>query len=140
MVGKSTIEHEKILADHFDTSLSDVNVIDSDKHIFEIETIQQTTKCILFTKEEVSIIKENIIEHCQNVMLDKKIPTDIGLNVYVRDIIDENKTYNFLEKSLNNEKIYKIIDNLVAQYYRLNCTHLDADYFLGSEKGKHHDI
>ena len=41
-IEKATSSQEKVLADHFDTNLGDIDIVDSDKHIFKLNDWENT--------------------------------------------------------------------------------------------------
>ena len=113
----SNIHHEKILADHFDVSLSHINVVDSNKHIFKIESIQKDLECIIYTKEELEIIRENMKEHCLDQVFNKKIKLEgigINLDVSVKDFIDKEKFTNHIDDILTINEVNEIISVLLS--------------------------
>jgi hypothetical protein len=73
-VQKTSIEHEKILADLFDVSLSQIDVINSDEHTFSIDN----DKIYVFSKSEKLILEENILIHIYNKLKDQKLVINIG--------------------------------------------------------------
>ena len=67
-INKSNINHEKILADHFDISLSQIDSINSDLHQFKIND----DKFIIYDEKEIEIIKSNIKDWMiEKILLDK---------------------------------------------------------------------
>jgi len=73
-VQKASIEHEKILADLFDVSLSQIDVINSDEHTFSIDN----DKIYVFSNSEKLILEENILIHIYNKLKDQKLVINIG--------------------------------------------------------------
>jgi hypothetical protein len=51
---------EKLLADHFDANLSDIDIVDADKHIFRVTNWDENAVLVIYSKEEYGIIKTNI--------------------------------------------------------------------------------
>lgn len=129
-IDKVTIEHEKILADYFDTSLSSISVVDSDKHIFSVDTLRGDIECVIYTNEELDIIKENMIDHFFNQVFNKSVKiegTEIDLDVRLSEFIDESKFRDYISGLLTVEKVREIISNL------LKCEKVndDEDSFIG---------
>lgn len=109
-IDKSNINHEKILADHFDTSLSHINIINSDKHIFKIDN----TEYIIYTDVELDIIKENIIQYCFNKVFDKSIKLDkIDINLNIKNFIDKDKFNLHINEVLNKVVIKDTICSIL---------------------------
>ena len=91
-IEKATINHEKILADFFDLSLSQIDPISPDKHTFWVHDVD--TPVIIYNNDELSIVKENIIDYAYNQMFNKTISLDLGLSkfdVKIGDFISEEQ-------------------------------------------------
>jgi len=73
-IQKATIEHEKILADFFDASLSEIDVVNSDQHLFSFAE----NNVYVFSKDEITILKTNILEHIYQKIKDQKIVIEIN--------------------------------------------------------------
>lgn len=116
-IEKSNIEHEKILADIFDVSLSHVDIVDSDKHLFKIEGLRGDTECVIYTESELLVIKQNIREYCLNNILERSIKMDvINLDIQIGNFINEEKFNNYIDGLISIDKIREIIKNI------LNCS------------------
>ena len=131
-VEKSNINHEKILADYFDISLSHINIIDSDKHVFKIESLNSDIECVIYTSNELEIIRENMKEYCFDQVFNKKVRLEgisIELNVNIKDFIDTEKFGNHISEVLTVKKVKDIIRIL------LSCDELnnpvEKDNFIG---------
>ena len=115
-VDKSSIQHEKTLADHFDTSLGHINVINSNKHIFSIDK----KNYVIFLKEELEIITENLKEFFLDKIKTKKFILDESLDIKVEIInfIDEEK----FKSSFLIDDINKIISKILkSESIGSNC-------------------
>ena len=116
-IDKSNIHHEKILADYFDVSLSHVDIIDSDKHIFKIESLMGDFECVIYTQNELEIVKENMKEYCFEQVFNKTIKLEgvsIELNVNVKDFIDTEKFNNHINEILTIDKVKEIVSVLLS--------------------------
>lgn len=115
-IEKSSIHHEKILADFFDISLSHIDILNSDKHIFKIDT-QGDTECVIYTSNEIEIIRENMKEYCFEQVFNKQVKLEgikIELNVNIRDFIDEEKFANHINEVLTVDKVKEIIKLILS--------------------------
>ena len=73
-IGKTDIKAEKLLADHFDANLSQIDIVDSDKHMFKISNWENTELLvIIYNKDEIDIIKGNIKEYLVDKLSDEEI-------------------------------------------------------------------
>jgi hypothetical protein len=133
-IDKSNIHHEKILADYFDVSLSHIDIIDSDKHIFKIDT-KNDTKCVIWTSNEIEIIRENIKEYCFEQVFNKKVKLEgigVDIDVNIKDFIDEEKFANHINSVLTIDKVREIIKKLLiydkVDFPNDNFIGMDSDY------------
>lgn len=116
-IDKSNIHHEKILADYFDVSLSHVDIIDSDKHIFKIESLTGDIECVIYTQNELEIIRENMKEYCFEQVFSKKVQLEgigVELNVNIKDFIDTEKFGNHISDVLTLDKVREIVSILLS--------------------------
>jgi hypothetical protein len=98
-IDKATIEYEKVIADHFDTNLGDIDVVDSDKHLFKINDWQgEDVKVVIYNKEDIDIIKHNMINHLFLELTKKSIEIIDGLKVELSDMIK----FEVFEDEMNN--------------------------------------
>lgn len=68
-IEKADLNMEKVLADVFDTNLGSIDIVDSDKHIFNVDNLN----VIVYSKEDLEIIKNNIIDHLYEELKSKKV-------------------------------------------------------------------
>ena len=124
-IQKATIEHEKILADFFDASLSEIDVVNSDQHLFSFAE----NNVYVFSKDEITILKTNILEHIYQKIKDQKIVIEINSlkievssDVYLKSYeeftlkmnIDEN-VEEYVGSSLNGGYKKDSLGNLIIE-------------------------
>jgi hypothetical protein len=68
-IEKADLNMEKVLADVFDTNLGSIDIVDSDKHIFNVDNLN----VIVYSKEDLEIIKNNIIDYLYEELKSKKV-------------------------------------------------------------------
>ena len=110
-----TINHEKILADYYDVSLSQIDVVSAEKHIFKIDELN----IVIYNEDELNIIKENIKDYVLNQTFSKNIKLDLGssdldLNVNVKDFMDTEKFNNKIEEILTKENVKNITSSILG--------------------------
>jgi len=127
-VGLPTIEHEKVLADLFNTSVGHVESLDSNLHLFKVNDFGKDIYCVIFNKEEMGNIKSNLIEKIKSDILSKVV--SLGsidsvsidpLKLWISDIVDESTLYErvsslvseslileFVLSSINSSLVYSI--------------------------------
>lgn len=128
-VGKSTITHEKILADFYDVSLSQIDVLDSDEHLFKINNFSQDFSCIIYTEDDIKIITENLKELVKQKIVDKTIEIEYKIQIPVKEFIDSNKLNEYLDKYLNPD----MTKNIIWQVLSCNMEKVGPEYqhFIG---------
>jgi hypothetical protein len=114
-INNATIEHEKILADEFDVSLSEIDIISAEKHQFKIDS----DNIVIYTDEEMSIIKENIKDYILNQVFNKSVKLELGssnldLDINVKEFINNDKFLNHIDSVLDNSKIVEIISTILS--------------------------
>jgi hypothetical protein len=94
-IGKSTSMMEKVLADVFDTSLGQIDIIDADKHIFKVNGWEnENTLVIIYNKEEVGVIVGNMIDHLYGELSNKKIELTKSISVELSDLVKEDQFHD----------------------------------------------
>jgi hypothetical protein len=110
-----TINHEKILADYYDVSLSQIDVVSAEKHIFKIDDLN----IVIYNEDELNIIKENLKDYVLNQTFSKNIKLDLGnsdldLNVNIKDFMDEEKFNTKIEEILTIENVKNITSSILG--------------------------
>lgn len=114
-IDKPTIEHEKILADYWDVSLSQIDPVSPDKHLFKVDDFN----VVIFNSGELSIIKENIKEFALNQVFDANVKLDLGsssidMKINIKDFIDSEKFKSKLEEELTIDKVKNVISSILG--------------------------
>lgn len=111
-IDKANIKHEKILADHFDVSLSHIDIKDSGKHHFEIEN---KGGCIIYTNSELKTIKLNLIAYAYNQLITETVKiANVGVKIPVEKFIDKDKYDSAMDETLNKDKVCKSIGKILS--------------------------
>jgi hypothetical protein len=131
-IGKTDIKAEKFLADHFDTNLSQIDIVDSDKHLFKVTTWENDNLLVIvYNKDEIDIIKENMIEYLKNELIKQKLDL-IGITIPLEDIIDKSKIEIYINGFLSPEKISDLINNSFEN--KFNKFEKTDDFYLWSKE------
>ena len=130
-IDKSTIEHEKLLADYWDVSLSQIDPISPEKHLFKVDDFN----VVIFNSGEISIIKENIKEFALNQVFDANVKLDLGnssidMKINIKDFIDSEKFKSKLEEELTIDKVKSVISSILG-CERGNYNPDEGDNFIG---------
>ncbi len=130
-VEKSSTNHEKALADYFDTSLGHIDIIDSYKHIFKVNTWNRDLEVIIYNKEEIDLITENMLDYLYNEMKSKKVELSGGLKVDLGNLISEE---SFKKEVIEN--VFSITNpvNLVSQILGYEFKEEFGSFFIWVKK------
>jgi hypothetical protein len=113
-IGKSDIKTEKFIADHFDVNLSDIDIIDSDKHLFKVKGWKDENTLIVYNNDEFDIIQKNIKEYLLNEFLKKEIEL-VGITIKLENVVDNKKFEDQLESLLNEDNIIDLITKSIEK-------------------------
>jgi len=114
-IQKATIEHEKILADFFDASLSEIDVVNSDQHLFSFAE----NNVYVFSKDEITILKTNILEHIYQKIKDQKIVIEINsLKIEVSSDVYLKSYEEFTLKMNIDEKVEEYVGSSLNGGYK----------------------
>ena len=114
-IEKATIDYEKVLADHFDTNLGSIDVVDSDKHMFMVNGWEgQDVTVVIYSNEDLELIKFNMVEHLFSELTKKTVEIVDGISVSLGDLIKNNMfeqemNQNFERENLLQETISKCL-------------------------------
>ena len=112
-IEKADLNMEKALADVFDTNLSSIVVINSDKHLFKINDWNgKDINVIIYSKEDLELIKNNIVDFLYEELKSKKVLLG-GIVELSLSIINSDIRFS-IENKL---KINEIISNLLEMVH-----------------------
>ncbi len=114
------VEHEKVLADLFKTSLSHIDVKDKESNHFLVDDLGSKHEVCIFSQKDFEAFKEQIskslFDEAKSEDLDLyQIKIEEGrnlktkINISIADIIDSDKLKAELDKSLSENKMIAII-------------------------------
>lgn len=115
-IEKADIKMEKVLADHFDTNLGSIDIIDADKHIFKLEDWEgDDWKVIIYSSEEIELIKSNMIDHLYDEISKKEVELVNNISISLSKIVNKDnfndKMNGIFTKSFLNDTITGCLDN-----------------------------
>jgi len=111
-IEKATQQMEKVLADHFDTNLGDIDIVDADKHIFKIsDWNNHDVQVVIYSKEEMDVILTNIVEHLYGELSKKKIELSQHISIELSDLIKEDAFTTKIENILTGDLAKKLISD-----------------------------
>ena len=116
-IEKSTQKMEKVLADHFDTNLGHIDSVDSDKHTFKIsDWDKEDCKVIIYSKEELDVIKSNIFEHLFDEISKSKVELNSDISIELSKLINKEIFENKLFDIFTEEFLIKTITDCLGDY------------------------
>jgi hypothetical protein len=74
-ISEPTIEHEKLLADLFDCSLSHIECVNSQKRVFRIDS-SELESVIVYTDSELGVIYENMLDYLVDKFLKQELSVE----------------------------------------------------------------
>ena len=116
-IEKSTQKMEKVLADYFDTNLGHIDSVDSNKHIFKISDWEkQDCNVIIYSKEEVDVIKYNMFDHLYDEISKSKFEIVTDISIELSRLIDKDVFESKLSNIFTEEKLIKTITDCLGDY------------------------
>lgn len=114
-VSKSTLEHEKILADVFDTNLGLIDPVDGDKHIYSIEGFgKEKLKVIIYLSSEIDIINNNIQEYAWEVLSKSSVKVTDGISIQLGNLINREMFNKNVENNINKQSTINTIKSVLG--------------------------
>ena len=133
-IGKTDIKTEKFLADHFDANLSQIEIIDTDKHMFKISNWEnEDLLVIVYSNDEFDIIRENIKDYLLEELLKKEVDL-VGLSIKLSNIVDKDKFETALEEQLDDDRITDLINNSLENNFTKFDFEKTDSYYLWTKK------
>ena len=117
----ASVEHEKMLADYYNTSLGHIEPIDSEMHLYEIKDFDTTIRSIIFSSDEIIQLKEKIKEKITTELCEMSVtlgsiedqtlprPMDFKLGA----ILSKEMLKSNLESKLDNDTLLGLITTLI---------------------------
>lgn len=131
-IEKATSKMEKIIADHFDVNLGEIDIIDSGKHLFKLNDWNNNDyKIVVYTKEEIDIIKFNMVDHLYNEISKKKIDLTEKISIDLSDLIKKDQFKEKIELIFNTEFTLKMISECIGNNWKFK-NEID-DHFIWVE-------
>lgn len=138
-VGSPSVEHEKVLADIFNTSLGHIDVLDPQLHLFKISDFGKDVYAIIFNESEVSKIKEDLIMKIKGEVTSKVMSvSDVNgvsispIKFWLSDILDETKLSESINSKISSDLVFDFIkssfSNEVSLSYNLGQLNSFKEY------------
>jgi hypothetical protein len=124
-VGSPSIEQEKILADLFNTSTGHVDLVDPQSHLFKINDFGDEIYCIIFSKEEISKIQNQLMSKIENEVNNSSISIEkvenhslmSDIKFWVNDIVDVSKLSENLRSKVSMEMVLSYVQDVCVSHH-----------------------
>jgi len=117
-IEKSSVEHEKVLADYFNTSLGHIEEVDTENHIYSVSDFGKTSMVVIFSKEEIDNLGKKIIEELVKEISEKNLIVEgvqdlkfsSELSIEIGQIFDKSKLENYC-KNVDEERLIELVSS-----------------------------
>jgi hypothetical protein len=123
-VGNPTVEHEKYLADMFNTSLGHIYIVDPQLHLFKINDFGKLVYSVVFSNTEILKIKEELKEEMVNDILSKTISLQFVSGVLVdklsfnlSDFAKSTDVQEVVTSKLSKDFVLKYIESAILNQF-----------------------
>lgn len=130
-IEKADIKMEKIIADYHDTNLGEIDVIDSDKHLFKISSWgNDGSNIVIYSKEDIDLITENMIDHLFDELSKNSVELTSTISIDLSDLIKKDTFVDKMTSIFTEEFSLKVITDCLGE----ECVFDDEfeGYFLWS--------
>jgi len=144
-LGHATIQHERILADYYSTSMGHIEVVDENMHVYRIEEFGKKVISIIFSDEELDKVYKNIedkvIEDNKHKVLSigdvDGIKID-NIKIWLSEVINEDAFRTQFKSKVDKDALIVIIKQIVqkSQSIPVNFAN-DRLQYKGESKGYH---
>jgi hypothetical protein len=122
-VNKSSIEHEKALADYFNTSLGHIEEVDTENHIYSVKDFGKTQMVVIFSKDELKKIKEKVISDLVLEISDKNLIVedvsglrfDSEFAIQIGTVVEKSKLENLCERQIDERKVISLVSSHLSE-------------------------
>ena len=130
-ISETETKTKKFLADHYDTNLSQIVIVDEDKHMFKVANWESDNiLVIVYNKDEMDIIKDNIVEYLTNELLKEKVDV-IGITIPLKDIMDKSKSESYIQDLLSPMRITDLINQSLKDTFDV---YINDDFYIWVKK------
>lgn len=126
-VGSPSVEHEKVLADLFNTSLGHIDLLDAQLHLYKIEDFGKEVYSIIFNESEISKIKEDLKTKISSELSSKIVQVvDVdGVSIdpikfWLSDILDDSKVIEVVNSKISSQMVFNFIKSSLFESPSLN--------------------
>jgi hypothetical protein len=141
----SSVEHEKVLADYYNTSLGNIECSDENLHLYSINDFSDKFSAIIYSNSEIESINKNILDSLTKEVESKVLNiskidgVDIGVDMrlWISEFIDKEKLLSILKDKISKENVIKIISNLIKDKKSTKNLNTDKIKYIDKFDGYH---
>ena len=126
-IGSPSVEHEKVLADLFSTSLGHIEILDPQLHLFKINDFGKDVYAIILNESEISKLKEMFIGQIKEDLFSKVVSVSEIQNVsidplkfWLSDILDETKVMESINSKVSKDLVFNFIKESFSSVVGVN--------------------
>lgn len=125
-IGPSTINHEKVLADMYKTSIGHIETINSTDHEYEVRDFGKNIDVIIYSLEDMNSFKKSLFSLIKSSIKSSKITiknlkikgSDVDVNFTLdankQDLFNEKALNASIEESLNDKYVLSFVNNYIS--------------------------
>lgn len=118
------IQHEKVLADFYKTSIGHVTLKNNASRLYLIEDFGKKITCAIYSDTELNNVRASIVDGMLESMADKKATINskdniINTIININDVLDSSKLKSVLLKSVDKNLVFKYIEQFLSKKW--NC-------------------
>lgn len=125
-IDKSTQKMEKIISDFLsekskgvDINLSNIDIDDSEKHKFKVKNWNNSDiSIIIYSKDDVNVIKENVIEYILDDLNNRDIEVSKNLKIKLSELIDKKLYEEKMNLEIDNDYLLNLIEDITGYEYK----------------------
>ena len=147
-IGNTTTQHEKILADYYNTGMGHVEVLDKDIHLYKVNDFGEKVNSIIFSNEELETIykkiEDNVLEDAKNKVfsitkVDGIEVSSLSIKFWLKDLINEDVFRKQFKEKVDKKQVLLIIKSLVQKHQSIPVN-FSADRLAYKEEYKGYHI
>jgi hypothetical protein len=116
-IEKADIKMEKELADYFDVNLGDIDIVNSDKHIFKVNDWKNDDwNVVIYSKEEMDVILTNIADHLFEDLSKRKVELTKSISIELSDLIKEEAFESKIMSIMTRDLAKSLIGECLGDY------------------------
>lgn len=125
--------HERIIGDYFRISLSYIEIKNKNLHLYKVNDDGKERKISIFSKEELSQVKEDIITNMISSIMDKSYTfksDNVEKKIEVSSFVNNESLIKILAEKVTNEDVIEAISANIDSEINAKYLGTKLDYYL----------